>query len=218
MIKSQLTARFGERERMKILIAIPTFESVAPETFKSLWELDRAGHEVDFECVRGYDCAVARNRIANDTIAGGYDAVLMVDSDVVLPPDALKLLAEDNVPVALGWYRRRSWSGESDGSSVMFHRAGQFLDPFTADELKAFATSDSPLVPVSGGGLGCALIRTEVFEGMRRPHFRFYTYHDTLQTLSEDLYFAVRCQKHDIPIMCDSRVACGHRFVHIQEA
>ena len=49
---------------MKIFIAIPTFETIYPDTFKSLWGLERAGHWVVFDFIRGYDCAAARNRIA----------------------------------------------------------------------------------------------------------------------------------------------------------
>ena len=55
---------------MRILVAVPTFETVMPETFKSIWDLDRAGHDVDFMCVKGYDCAKARNQIAKNSMAG----------------------------------------------------------------------------------------------------------------------------------------------------
>ncbi len=41
----------------KILIAIPTFENIMPETFKSIYDLDPCGNELSFEFVKGYDCA-----------------------------------------------------------------------------------------------------------------------------------------------------------------
>ena len=49
---------------MKILIAVPTFETIYPDTYKSIFDLDKGDHEVLFEFVRGYDCATARNSIA----------------------------------------------------------------------------------------------------------------------------------------------------------
>lgn len=48
---------------MKILIAVPTFESIQPEVFKAIYDLDPAGHDLHFDFVKGYDCACARNRI-----------------------------------------------------------------------------------------------------------------------------------------------------------
>ena len=84
--------RLGRGGVVRVLIAVPTFDTVLPDTFKSLWDLDRAGHEVGLEVVRGYGCAMARNRIAEMTLECGWDACLMVDSDMVLPHDALSML------------------------------------------------------------------------------------------------------------------------------
>ena len=68
---------------MRILIAVPTFENIYPDTFKSIYDLNTSGHDVIFEFVRGYDCATARNRIAQTAIDTNTDYVLMVDNDVV---------------------------------------------------------------------------------------------------------------------------------------
>ena len=70
---------------MKIFIAVPTFENISPDTFKSIYGLDRCGHWVVFDYVRGYDCATARNRIAKQAKAEQADYVLMIDSDIVIP-------------------------------------------------------------------------------------------------------------------------------------
>jgi hypothetical protein len=69
---------------MKVLIAVPTFETIAPECFKAIYELQ--GDDLTFDFVRGYDCAKARNEIAKKALNGGFDYVLMVDSDIVIPP------------------------------------------------------------------------------------------------------------------------------------
>ena len=92
---------------MKILIAVPTFENIYPDTFKSVYELDKAGCDTSFEFVRGYDCATARNRIAQIAIDRGADYALMVDNDVVLPKDALINMLDDKRDVCLGFYAHR---------------------------------------------------------------------------------------------------------------
>ena len=88
---------------MKILIAVPTFETIYADTYKSMWDLDKDGHEVLFESVRGYDVATARNKIAQKALDLKADYLLTVDNDVVLPKDALKLLLEDAREVNLGY-------------------------------------------------------------------------------------------------------------------
>ena len=80
---------------MRILIAVPTFETIFPDTYKSIWDINKGGHEVAFEFVRGYDCATARNNIAQIAIDGNFDYVLMVDNDVVLPRDVLMDMLDD---------------------------------------------------------------------------------------------------------------------------
>lgn len=92
---------------MKILIAVPTFENIYPDTFKSIYDLDKTGHECLFEFVRGYDCATARNRITQRALDLNTDYVLMVDNDVVIPKDALINLLEDAKEVCLGYYAHR---------------------------------------------------------------------------------------------------------------
>ena len=91
----------------EILIAVPTFENIYPDTFKAIYDLDVSGHNVEFEFVRGYDCATARNRIARIAINRKADFVLMVDNDVVLPKDALQNLLDDRKDVTLGIYAHR---------------------------------------------------------------------------------------------------------------
>jgi len=56
---------------MKILIAVPTFETIKPECFKSIYGLTRPeGYSLYFDYVAGYDCAKARNQIAKNAMAG----------------------------------------------------------------------------------------------------------------------------------------------------
>ena len=102
----------------KVLVAVPTFENIYPDTFKSIYDLDVSVHNVGFEFVRGYDCATARNRIAQIAIDRKADFVLMVDNDVVLPKDALQNLLDDRKDVTLGIYAHR------DADSIYRGRTG----------------------------------------------------------------------------------------------
>ena len=101
---------------MRIVIAVPTFENIYPDTFKSIWDLKKPeGAEVDFIYVRGYDCARARNNIIDEAKKRKADYVLMVDNDTVIPQDALINLLEDDKEVMLGYYAHRVFNSSYDG-------------------------------------------------------------------------------------------------------
>ena len=200
---------------MRILIAVPTFESIYPDTYKSIYDLDKGDHEVIFEFVRGYDCAAARNNIAKRAAALKTDYVMMVDNDVVLPKDALINLISHGKDVVTGYYAHRI-NNIYDGKSCVC-RLGEFnyTDMYTADELKELREKEEYLIQIHGGGAGCILIRTDIFSRFDYPYYKWVNYPDG-GVLSEDLYFCEQCKAHAIPIYADTRVSCGHIFRSIQ--
>ena len=205
---------------MKILIAIPTFENIFPDTYKSIWDLDKCGHECLFEFVRGYDCATARNRIAQKALDLNVDYVLMVDNDVVLPKDALKNLLDDLKDVCLGYYAHRGTDNQYHGRTCVC-KLGYFNYPleseYTAEEMFDFQDKGEHKIVIHGGGMGCAFIRTDVFRRINYPWYDWVNYNDKERNmLSEDLYFCEQCHRKRIPIYTDSRVACGHLFRRMQ--
>lgn len=209
---------------MKILIAVPTFENIYPDTFKSIYDLDRAGNDVAFEFVRGYDCAAARNRIAGLAKDNKTNYVLMVDNDVVLPIDALVNLTEGAPLVCLGYYAHRDADNLYRGRTCVCKLADDdgkayFNYPleseYTAQELLNLRDAGNYRVQIHGGGMGCALIKTELFERFKFPWFSWVTYPGG-GMLSEDLYFCEQCHKHGVKIYTDTRVGCGHMLRHIQ--
>lgn len=196
---------------MRILLAVPTFENIQPDTFKSLWDMDKCGHEVEFETVRGYDCAMARNLIAKMAIDRQADYVLMVDSDVVVPTDILRNLLEEPVDVCFGYCPRRSDHSFST-MYKLFRENGKanvsFFDGYTMQELRESKTNR---IQVLGGGTACVLIRTSVFPRLKTPWFDWVNSPDGA-TVSEDLFFCNRLKTAGIPIYVDTRAACGHNL------
>ena len=211
---------------MRILIAVPTFENITPDTYKSIWDLDKGGNEVSFEFVRGYDCATARNRIAQKTLDGGYEYVLMVDNDVVLPKDVLVNLLDEPVDVCLGYYAHRDGDNIYRGRTSVCKYADKHGFPmynypleseYTASEMKAMIAKGMKKVRIHGGGMGCALIRAEMFRKLQYPWYDWVNYPDEHRgMLSEDLYFCELCKKAEIPVYTDVRAGCGHLLRRVQ--
>ena len=193
---------------MKILIAVPTFETISAETFKSIYGLDTGEHEVAFNYVKGYDCAKARNDIGKMSVDGGFDYVLMVDSDMVLPEDALMNLLEYPVDLALGLYPHRN---TKTGEIELFKpKQANFVDRFNYSEVPT-----TPRFKVKGGGFGCALVNVNMFKKIKFPWFKYVVY-DNGNLLSEDLYFCISVGGIGGTIEADSRVRCGHLMKYFQ--
>jgi len=211
---------------MKILIAVPTFETIYPDTYKSIWDLDKCGHEVLFDSVRGYDVATARNRIAQRALDLNVDYVLSVDNDVSLPPYALALLLEDAKEVNLGYYPHRDTDNiyrgktclcklKDDNGKEYYHFPLE--SEYTAGEMHSMIKAGMKKIEIHGGGMGCALIKTDVFRKLSYPWYDWVNYGDKNRgMLSEDLYFCVLCRNSGIPIYADVRVGCGHLLRHVQ--
>lgn len=201
---------------MKIFIAVPTYENIHPETFKSIYGLDRCGHWVVFDYVTGYDVASARNYIGNQAKREEADFVLMVDNDMKLPSDALRNLLEEPMDVCLGFYAHR-WGNVFDGRTNVC-RLGEFnyTDMYNMNELRTLRDQGVKREMIHGGGLGCALIRTSVFDRIPFPYFKWTHYEDG-NVLGEDLNFCQRCSEAGIPIYVDPRVGCGHLFRQFKE-
>ena len=187
---------------MRVLIAVPTFETISPDTFKSIYGLRGTQYLPQFDFVRGYDCARARNEICREAIRENFDWVLMVDSDITLPDTTLELMLADPAPVLLGCSPPKRGSGVAE-----LFKLG------TRDFVDRWAYGEIPdgRFEVKGGGFGCALVSVPLLREMGGPWFRYVEYDDG-NVLSEDLYFCDRCAKIGVPVMADGRVRCGHSW------
>lgn len=202
---------------MKIFIAIPTFENISPDTFKSIYGLDRGNNWVVFDFVRGYDCAMARNMIGKQAINEEADYVLMVDSDIVVPGNALVDMLSDNADVVIGCCPHRNNANVYEGKTSICKLDGEsdYTHQYTGREILEMREHGEYKVQIHGGGMGCTLIKTDLFNRLPYPWFKWTDYGNG-QVLSEDLYFCEQCKNAGIPVYTDTRVTPGHIFRHVQ--
>ena len=159
--------------------------------------------KVDFDFVKGYDCARARNIICNNAIKDEYDYVLMVDSDIILPSNTLIKMLDDPKEICLGCYPRKN---TKNGTFEIF-KSGQkdYVKTFNYKEL----TSLNGKVEVKGGGFGCAMIKVDILQNLSHPFFKYVEY-ESGATLSEDNYFCSNARKAGYKIYADTDIICGH--------
>jgi len=101
----------------------------------------------------------ARRTLVEQAIAHSATHMFFLDSDVVVPPDALVRLLSYDVPVVLASYPRRY-----DEDTRIIGRVLQGPD----------APRHPLLTPMASAPLGCALIDLSVFEGLPKPWFSYY--------------------------------------------
>ena len=162
--------------------------------------------------VSGYGIAHARNMMARTAIDEGVDFLWMVDSDVVVPPDALVHLMRPPADICMGWYVR----GLSDAglTPVIRHGSAGFEKSYGKHEMKRTGYTR---LEVKGNGLGCALFRTSVFQRVPKPWFKFVDHVDG-SVMGEDYWFCQQCAGAGVKLLVDTRVACGHIHERTLEA
>ena len=190
-----------------ILIAVPTFENIKPQCFKSIYGLTNPkDFNLYFDYVKGYDCARARNEIAKLALKYNFDYVLMIDSDVSVPKETLNKLLECETDIAVGWYYKKRTRADE---TVIF----DFGKDFNNKNMiygKILMEANNPF-DIKGGGLGIALVNVNVFRKMPYPYFKYVIYdNDTI--LSEDLYFCSEARKYGMNIKCNPNVKGNHIY------
>jgi hypothetical protein len=156
---------------MEIAISIPCLDYMASDCAISLMALALYMGQPEIRQTLGDDVRLslnvhkgsilphARRKLIEDAIAHDATHAFFVDSDVVVPPDALVRLLLYDVPIVLASYPRR-YGGET-------RVIGRTLEG-----------PDAPrhplLTPMATAPLGCALISLKVFESLSRPWFGYY--------------------------------------------
>lgn len=146
----------------------------------------------------------AENQVALDFLAiEDATHIMMVEQDMILPDDALVKLAALDKPIASGLYFLRNGRGQPCLYIKTFTPAD---NPYPHAPVTAFPT-DRPfqMDPRGGGcvGLGCVLIKREVFEKVPEPWFDLKA-----KGYGSDMFFATKVRQAGIPVWVDPTVRC----------
>jgi len=197
----------------------PRHPRIYPETLQSILALD---WDKPLEIVFGRDdmsytphtdekytnLTAKYNRARLLALAGGYDALLTIEADMIVPSMALQRMSRVDADVIYALYCSRR-PGRRVGPSrwlVFSEVSGENGNGFRA--AKAERTPDNrralwgSVVESKGMGLGCTLIRRQVLE---KIHFRCPD-----PEVSNDWYLSLDCQAHGFSQAHDCGVVCGH--------
>ncbi|NLB80942.1 MAG: hypothetical protein GX800_04885 [Clostridiaceae bacterium] len=177
---------------MKVLIAMPTARYIETHTFLSVYNLERPKDvETPFVAIEGYSVDTSRNMIVKEAIEQKADYILWVDSDMILPEDALIRLLSHNKDIVTGAYAFKDIKSQD---LIAFKIGGGQME----------FSSINGLTEVGAIGFGCCLTKTEIFDKIEFPYFVFG------EDFGEDIYFCKKARAAGFKIYIDPDVKCGH--------
>ena len=189
---------------MEILIGVPSKDRIEIETAISIANLDWDGNNITYTHADGagvYGIAQARNRLARKAIEGDYDKLFMIDSDMIVPENAIELLTDPDEPIVIGVARYKNDSGRAPIFRYTTDKNGQ----------DSWIWNDIPhnRFDIKSGGVACAMIDVSVFNQIPQPWFKWEE-RDNGSYCGEDIYFYERLRDYGYKPKADGRVRCGH--------
>ena len=190
---------------MKLILASPTYGPIDPSAARSLraavMHASKYGHTWIGDASPDKEAfAHARNHVVKDVLEAEDSnpeqykdaAVMWVDSDIILPVDAITTLAFRGYDFITGVYFQR---GEHHWPLVAYFngKSFQWIVQWTPQTI----------VPADGCGFGCVLTSLKMLRAMKQPAFEYVKF-------SEDFDFCLKAKAAGYQLYCDTSVLCGH--------
>jgi GT2 family glycosyltransferase len=211
--------------KKRVLIAISTAETVAHEVMQSIYELEIPKDvETTLKIIHAYNIADGRNNLVNYMLSNGYDYILFVDNDVILPKNALVDLYNMQWYIATGTYPRKEMqtiTGDVQYTTLYNHNERN-VEVYCPTFMPVTCLQKGKITPVDCCGLGCTLIRKDLFSKIEKPYFFFAHEGNPAPNntdeycIGEDMYFCRKVLRAGIQIWAHGSVLCGHlgKFIY----
>jgi GT2 family glycosyltransferase len=184
---------------MKTLIAIPTSRDIEIQCAASIIGMEREGR-IGVFCPQSYSIDASRNLIVEHALEIGYDYIMWIDSDMILPKNTLTTLMSHDKDVVSGVYAYKLIGAENAVTKRFKDKAKDIYEDIPLKEI----TESKRLIEVDGVGFGCVLTKVDVFRHIKKPWFRY------TPNMGEDIYFCRKAQKAGYQVYLDTSILCGH--------
>ena len=209
----------AQPNQKRLAILIPHTGEVSSEWCLMFREIPLpAGSQIFMS--RGMPIDVTRESMVKAALDNGFEWIFFLDSDVILPKDALQKLFDDKNPLVCGLYKGKKPNG-------FFWAA--WMKGKTPEGKEAFvpvASWSGRLFEVDVIGTGCMLIHRSVFEGIRaKTDLPFFLWtkerqpalldkmnipDPMMREVSEDFWFCLLAKHCGFKVVVDGDVKCGH--------
>lgn len=187
--------------KAQVLVGVPSGDSVPVSffsTFPQAVKLGEGGWRL--YSVRGMNVVSARNKIVYKALIDGFTHVFFMDSDMEFPQSALERLLHHDKDIVGGFYCRKKKGFLPNAFKLGERFDGKLMTEYVDD-----------LREVEAIGTGCLLIKTEVFEKIKKPWFEYRVANaEDCHMATEDIVFCEKAKEAGYKIYCDGTVNCGH--------
>ena len=146
----------------------------------------------------------AREKLAEYAIKEGFDYLVMIDSDMVVPSDfiikALNLIDNHNYDLVTGLIFKRAFPYQP-----CFYAKCRIMENHEPYLEGIIEWNDNSILDLEGMGMACCMMDTKILTKMKKP--LFYPF----PNMGEDLTFCIKARQEAKAKMCaDSSIDVGH--------
>ncbi len=185
-----------------VFLAVPCLGEVRWETALAIQKMAaRYGGALEVCYLSNVPIEMARDVLASRFLATAHPNLLFLDADI-RPPDGFLDLVDRKLPVVAGWCPVMTRDFELYPNLFRRKEGGGYQPCWEESE---------GLIEVDAVGMGCTLIRREVFERLKRPWFAFEPDpKDGERWTGEDMSFCRKVQEAGFRIHAAPAMKCGH--------
>lgn len=193
---------------MRTLIAIPCMDVIRTRFQRSLDQMEKVG-SVAIGYIQGTLIYEARNVIASNAIKDGFDRVMWIDSDMLLPRDAMIKLSkhmDNGAELVSGIYFGR----RQPSNPTILDKADWFVEDDGNVRVDSTSYIDYPknaLFEIAGCGFGCVMTSVDLLKRVVAVYGSPFT---PMMGFGEDVSFCWRVAKLGVKMYCDSTIKAGH--------
>jgi len=197
--------------RPHVVICVPVYGTVSATFFQSFirfftYNQNHSDFRLDAIIRQGLYVDHVRNSLAQAALDANADYIFWMDSDNIVSPKTierlLKVINTHNADLAAGIYFEK---GKPYYPVLREYRNGRF-----------FKIEDIPIgevIEVGAAGMGCTLIKADVFKELEFPWFKTeyidYDYGER-KLIGEDVYMCKKMLDNKMKIVCDTSTISGH--------
>jgi hypothetical protein len=186
---------------MKFMIGVPTGNYARKAQFYDFFDVMSKPSNCVILRPHGQSPAKSRNIIIQQALETDCSHIIFFDDDMALPADtAIKLIENCDRDAVTGLYFGRNFPHQP----IIF-------DEILPDGLAKYhfmEDGEQGLIKVTNAGLGCCMIKTDVFRAMEKPWIRLGEL--SQEDWCDDIGFFNRFYAAGFELWCDLSILCGH--------
>ncbi len=197
MSKSINNSSMWEVKPLKLSILVPTRDTVHSQFAYCLTQLYNLTREAGIDAYLFFDSSTIllnqRNNLVKKAKEVNSDYILWLDSDMTYPATtALRLLEHNKDIVACNYSKRTKPLKTVAYTNLNDWDSWVHMEP--QDEL----------VKVEGVGMGCMLMKLDIFEKLQKPYFEFRYKEDTQDYFGEDFILLGKLREQGYDVFIDT--------------